>query len=151
MTVAARFYGSLPADRVECRFSLRDSERLKQLFAIAIGGAVGAVLRFWVSTAVYAGLGRGFPFGTLAVNVLGSLIMGLLYVWLIERLALDDIWRMGMLVGVLGAFTTFSTFSIETVNLIEGGQAWKAGLNMIASVASCVLAAWAGVMLGRQL
>lgn len=124
---------------------------MNQLVAIAAGGAAGAILRFWVSTAVYAGLGRGFPFGTLAVNVIGSLVMGLLYVWLIERLVLDDIWRAGLLVGLLGAFTTFSTFSIETFNLIENGQALKAGLNMIVSVAACVVAAWGGVMLGRQL
>lgn len=124
---------------------------MNQILAIAAGGAIGAVLRFWASTAVYAWLGRGFPYGTLTVNVLGSLLMGLLYVLLIERLSLGDIWRAALLVGVLGAFTTFSTFSIETFNLIENGEHLRAGLNMVLSVLACVSAAWAGVILGRQL
>lgn len=124
---------------------------MNQILAIAAGGAFGAVLRFWVSTAVYAWLGRGFPYGTLTVNVLGSLLMGLLYVLFIERLSLGDVWRAALLVGVLGAFTTFSTFSIETFNLIEDGEHLRAGLNMVLSVLACVSAAWAGVILGRQL
>lgn len=123
---------------------------MTQVFAIALGGAVGALLRFWMSTWVYARLGNGFPYGTLVVNVLGSLIMGVLYVLLVERLSLGVFWRAVGLIGLVGAFTTFSTFSIETFNLIEGGQLIKAVMNIVLSVILCVMAAWIGVILGRQ-
>ncbi len=122
-----------------------------QALAIAAGGAIGALLRFWVSTAVYGWLGRGFPWGTLAVNLLGSAAMGVLYILLLERLTTGPEIRALLLVGLLGAFTTFSTFSIETFNLIEQAEVGKALLNVGVSVVACVLAAWAGVILGRQL
>lgn len=124
---------------------------MMQSLAIAGGGAVGALLRFWVSGWVYGWAGRDFPYGTLAVNVVGSLLMGLFYVLMVERLAVGAEWRAVVIVGFLGAFTTFSTFSIETFNLIEDGQLLRAGLNMLLSVVLCVTAAWAGVVLGRQL
>jgi len=122
---------------------------LSQVFAIAAGGASGALLRFWVSNGVYALLGRGFPFGTLAVNVLGSLVMGVLYVVLLDRMTTGPEIRAALLIGLLGAFTTFSTFSMETVNLIEQAELVKAVLNILVSVTACVLAAWLGVLLGR--
>ncbi len=122
-----------------------------QTIAIAGGGAVGALLRFWVSTWVYARLGREFPWGTLAVNVAGSLLMGLLYILLIERLSLPPVWRAALLVGLLGAFTTFSTFSIETLNLIEDGALLKALMNILLSVTLCLFGAWLGVLLGRTI
>lgn len=122
-----------------------------QLLAIAVGGAIGAVMRYWMSTAVYSVMGRGFPYGTLAVNVLGSLLMGFLFVFLIERAALPPVWRAAVLVGVLGAFTTFSTFSIETVALMEQSAWMKVMSNIILSVVLCVAGAWLGLILGRQL
>ena len=122
-----------------------------QLIAIAAGGAVGALMRFWVSTGVYNLLGRGFPYGTLVVNVLGSLVMGFLYVLLLDRMTVAPEVRAALLVGFLGAFTTFSTFSIETLNLLEQADFLKAGLNITISVVACVMACWLGVQLGRQL
>ncbi len=122
-----------------------------QTLAIAAGGAVGALLRFWGANWVYSLLGRGFPYGTLAVNLLGSLMMGFCYVWLVERSSLGAEWRALIMVGFLGAFTTFSTFSIETMNLIEGGALLKAVFNMVLSVMLCVVAAWLGLVAGRQL
>lgn len=120
-----------------------------QTLAIAGGGAVGALLRFWMSTGIYGLLGRGFPYGTLAVNVVGSLLMGFLYVMLIDKLPLGPTWRAALLVGLLGAFTTFSTFSIETLNLMEEGEMIKALLNILLSVVLCLGAAWLGVLAGR--
>lgn len=124
---------------------------MNQLFAIAGGGALGALLRFWVSGWTYGWLGRGFPWGTLAVNILGSLIMGLAYVLLVERLAPAAEWRAFLMIGFLGAFTTFSTFSIETLTLVEDGELLKAMLNAVISVILCITAAWIGLMGGRQL
>ncbi|MET0063229.1 MAG: fluoride efflux transporter CrcB [Candidatus Thiodiazotropha endolucinida] len=125
--------------------------RLNQLIAIASGGAVGALFRFWVSSGIYSLLGRGFPYGTLVVNVLGSLVMGFLYVLLLERTTVSPEMRGALLIGFLGAFTTFSTFSIETLNLLEQAELLKAGLNILVSVIACVLACWFGLAVGRQL
>lgn len=124
---------------------------MSQLLFIAAGGALGAVLRFAVSNAVYAVTGRDFPYGTLTVNVLGSLLMGVFYVLLVERLVDAAEWRGFLLIGVLGAFTTFSTFSIETLSLFENGEHLRALANMFFSVSLCVIATWVGVVAIRQL
>ncbi|HHO59860.1 MAG TPA: fluoride efflux transporter CrcB [Thiotrichales bacterium] len=124
---------------------------VKLLLFIASGGAIGAVSRYGASLGVYALLGRGFPWGTLFVNVAGSFLMGLLSIMLIERFSLGPEWRAAILVGFLGSFTTFSTFSIETLNLLEQGDLNRAFLNMAVSLALCLVAVWFGVSLGRQL
>jgi len=124
---------------------------MSQVLAIAAGGAAGALMRYWTSVAVHTRFGQSFPYGTLTVNVLGSLLMDFLYVWLIERMAAGPALRAFMLVGVLGAFTTFSTFSMETLNLLESGQLGRAVLNILLSVFVCLAAAWIGVLTARQL
>jgi CrcB protein len=124
---------------------------MTQVLAIAAGGAIGALLRYWTSVAVHSRLGAGFPYGTLVVNVLGSLLMGFLYIWFIDRLAVGPAMRAFLFIGLLGAFTTFSTFSIETLNLMEAGQPGKAVINVIVSVTVCVAAAGLGVLAARQL
>jgi len=118
---------------------------------IGAGGALGALLRYWVSTGVHHLLGRDFPWGTLIVNVLGSALMGVGYVLLVERMDVSVELRAALLIGLLGAFTTFSTFSMETLNLVESGEALRAAGNVVASVALCLLACWLGMLLGRQL
>lgn len=123
---------------------------MNEVLAIAAGGAVGSVLRFWLSTWVHSFAGRAFPYGTLTVNVLGCLAMGFLFVLFLDRLADNTVLRAGVLIGVLGGFTTFSSFSIETFNLIEQGAVLKAALNMAGSLALCVSATWLGVIIGRQ-
>ena len=124
---------------------------MMQVMAIAIGGASGALLRFWTSQGVHLLFGRSFPFGTLAVNVIGSFLMGILTVYLLERTQLSPEWRAALLIGLLGAFTTFSTFSIETFNLLEQGEQLKALLNIVFSVGLCLLATGLGLLIGRQL
>ncbi|HEX7048277.1 MAG TPA: fluoride efflux transporter CrcB [Gammaproteobacteria bacterium] len=115
--------------------------------AVASGGAIGAVLRYGVMLA----MGRGtFPWGTLLVNVSGSLLFGFLAIWLSERWPLASELRAFLLVGVLGALTTFSTFSWETITLLQEGDVTRAGMNMLANVALCIFAAATGVWLAKQ-
>lgn len=125
---------------------------MNQLIVIAFGGAFGAVMRFLVSTGLYQWLGRGFPYGTLLVNVVGSFLIGLLSETLIlQRVTVALDYRSAILVGFIGAFTTFSTFSLETFYLLEQGQIGKAGLNIAVSVSSCLAAVWLGLLCGRFL
>lgn len=124
---------------------------MQQLLAIAGGGALGAIFRFGMSNGVYRLLGKDFPYGTLLVNVLGSLLMGLFFVVLVERMAVSAEWRLALLVGLLGSFTTFSTFSIETLALFDAGLPLKAMLNIVLSVVLCLTATWLGITIGRQL
>jgi CrcB protein len=124
---------------------------VQQVMMIAAGGAVGAVLRFAVSNSIYRLVGRDFPYGTLTVNVLGSLLMGLLFILLVERQVASAEWRAALLVGLLGAFTTFSTFSLETMALLEDGELSRALLNIVVSVLLCLAATWLGMGIGRQI
>lgn len=124
---------------------------MQQLLAIAGGGALGAVLRYGMSNGIYRLLGRDFPYGTMAVNILGSLLMGVLFVLFVERTMVSAEWRLGLLVGFLGAFTTFSTFSLETLALFDAGAPLKALLNIMASVVLCLVATWLGMIFGRQI
>ncbi|MEE8429258.1 MAG: fluoride efflux transporter CrcB [Gammaproteobacteria bacterium] len=123
---------------------------MMQMLAIAAGGALGALLRYWVSNGVHLFFGRGFPYGTLVVNAVGSLLMGYLYITLLERWSAGPAARAFLLIGLLGAFTTFSTFSMETLNLIESGHVTKAVLNVVLSVVICLGAAALGILGGRQ-
>ncbi len=124
---------------------------MKQVLAVAAGGALGSALRFWMSTWVHGIAGRGFPYGTLTVNVLGSFVMGLLCVLLIDKLNVSLEWRAALLTGVLGGFTTFSSFSMETLTLFEMGEPFKASLYILLSIAVCLAATWVGVVVARQI
>jgi len=120
-------------------------------FAIALGGSLGAISRYWVFTKTHSWLGYDFPYGTLMVNITGSLAMGFLTVVLIQRFDVSDEVRLGLIIGILGSFTTFSAFSIEIVHWIENGAVIKALTYILVSVIACVLAAWAGLIGAKQL
>jgi CrcB protein len=112
---------------------------------VALGGACGASLRFYISQLVLNWLGKGFPFATLMVNIIGSFVMGLLY-QLIEHEILDiNVHRTLIGIGFLGAFTTFSTFSLDSLLLIQQGDLLKAGINILLNVSLCIAAAGLGL------
>lgn len=119
--------------------------------AIALGGAIGALSRLGLMNLVASMLGNRLPWGTLLVNVCGSLLIGVLYVLVSERMLLSGEARALLMVGFLGAFTTFSTFSLDTVLLIQQGWLLQAIAYMLASVMICVLATWLGMALARLL
>lgn len=119
-------------------------------FAIAFGGSCGAVCRYWVSTSTNRWLGEGFPYGTLTVNLIGSIAVGFLTILLADRLNVSNEVRLGLIVGFLGAFTTFSTFALDTVYLIDNGAIFKAVTYGLFSVVLSVLGVWAGILAAKQ-
>lgn len=125
---------------------------------IAVGGAGGALCRYGLVNLV-AGLGLGqsrfipnaLPLGTMTVNVLGSFLIGIMYVLITEKLVLHADWRSIAVVGFLGAFTTFSTFSLEAITLLENGQLLNALAYVGISVVACVFATWLAMTLTRMI
>ncbi|MGC9385430.1 MAG: fluoride efflux transporter CrcB [Hydrogenovibrio sp.] len=121
-----------------------------QLIAVGLGGSLGAMARFVVSNQVHHWLGRDFVWGTLTVNVFGSFILGLLTILMIDKVQLSVEMRSFLIVGFLGAFTTFSTFSFETYSYLQAGEVTKAMLNIGVSVVSALLAVWLGILTGKH-
>jgi len=120
-----------------------------QWFTIALGGALGAVCRYWVSSSLLPITSFKFPYATLSVNVLGSLFMGMLYVLIVEKGGLPDHARNLLMVGFLGAFTTFSTFSLDAISLWQNGGQFMALTYVLSSLFLCLLAAIAAIWLTR--
>lgn len=123
---------------------------MHHLFLVMLGGAVGAGARHLVGRAALAIWGPGSPIGTLAVNIIGGFAMGLLAAWLATRASGDEALRYLLGVGVLGGFTTFSAFSLETVLMIERGELVTALLYILASVALSIGALFAGLQVSRM-
>ena len=117
--------------------------------AIAFGGALGAMSRFWIQTALQRFNGNSFPLGTFAVNVLGSFLIGVFFVVLVEKTQLSESWRPLIVVGFLGAMTTFSTFSLDALLLFEQGNYNNALFYIVSSVALCLFAAFGGMQVTR--
>lgn len=120
---------------------------------VALGSAIGGVARYWCSGWITARAGAAFPWGTLSVNVAGSFLIGVLGA-LSEsdaRWSVDSNARQLLMVGVLGGFTTFSAFSLQTLLLLRDGQWLYAAANVASSVCSCLIAVWLGFMVVHQL
>ena len=124
---------------------------MKTVVGIAFAGAAGALARYGVGGLVGRVQNGAFPWGTLIVNVSGSFLLGLLFALFTERLIVSPALRITLTVGFVGAFTTYSTFSLETLTLLEDGAHGLALLNVVASLVFGLLAAWGGVSLGRSL
>lgn len=119
--------------------------------AIAIGGTLGCWARYAQTSFVQTALGRDFPFATMSINVIGSFLMGFLFILTLERLMIPPSVRAGVLTGVLGGYTTFSTFEMETLLLAENGEFFKAALYVILSVIIGFGAAFGGAYVARNL
>ena len=118
---------------------------------VALGGALGACGRLWVSAWVQRMAGTDFPMGTLAVNLIGSFLFGVLFILVFSLSSLREPARLFLLVGGMGAFTTFSTFSFETIRLLENSMLGLALLNVLVNTVFCCVGLWVGMLLGRQL
>jgi len=124
---------------------------MRHLLAVAAGGAVGASLRWLLAGTIQRAAGGSFPWGTFVVNALGSLALGFLFVYLIERSTIGELWRLAITVGLLGSFTTFSTYSLESIRLIQSGAFASAAANVLGQVFVCLLLTWFGVQLARTI
>ncbi len=120
-----------------------------KLATVAAGGALGASLRYMAAAVTHSLMGENFPYGTMMVNVLGSLIIGYMLVLLPDAEDSVPFLRLLLITGVLGGFTTYSAFSIETLQLLQDGNLNKAGLNVVLTLMLCFLAVWGGFLLGR--
>lgn len=116
---------------------------------IGLGGAIGACLRYFLTQECTKLLGKGFPFGTLAVNVVGSFLLGYLYSWLSAQTNVSDNLKVFVGVGLLGALTTFSTFSYDTFLLLQQGDGLKAVVNIFANVSVCLIGVYLAYLLVR--
>jgi len=124
---------------------------MNALVLVFIGGGLGAVSRHLSGMAVMRASGPGFPWGTMVVNIVGSLAMGVLIAWLARRSSGDADLRLLLATGFLGGFTTFSAFSLDAVTLYERGALTAAAAYVIASVTVSILALFGGLWLARQL
>ena len=116
---------------------------------VALGGAVGAIARFWVGAYVGQRMGTRFPYGTFVINCSGSFVVGLVVTLLAERTHWSANLRYLIPIGFVGAYTTFSTFEFETLRALQDGQVFVAGLNVVLSVVIGFVSVWLGVVAGR--
>lgn len=121
-----------------------------QWLAVAVGGALGAMARFGVINYLAPIAGNRFPLGTLCVNISGSFLIGVCYVVLNEKFAAAPEWRLLIIPGFLGAFTTFSTFSLDALALWENGMPMTAATYVLTTVVGCMLAVTASVLLTQR-
>ncbi len=123
----------------------------QQLLFIGAGGAVGAISRFMVYHLYGLSGARFFPAPTMIVNIIGSFLIGIAYFTMVERLQLPPVWKNGLIIGFLGSFTTFSTFSLDALRMIQNGEFPVAFGYMVASVVLCLMATLAGFLVVEKL
>ncbi len=128
-----------------------DHSNVLDFLAISLGAIVGANARYWMSRSAVRMLGPVFPYGTLAINVLGSFILGFFMIWTMERVMVDPRWRLLIAVGFCGGFTTFSSYAFESMALMEQGQWLLLGANIVSNNLLSLAAALAGMAFARLL
>jgi len=124
---------------------------MQNALVIAFGGALGALSRYGLGVWISSKWNQGFPLHTFLINISGAFLLGFLNILFIERLTVDPLWRLGIGVGFLGAFTTFSTFGFEVISLLEGGSLFTAGLYTLLSIVIGFTGVALGVGLARIL
>ncbi|MEK7775519.1 MAG: fluoride efflux transporter CrcB [Candidatus Zixiibacteriota bacterium] len=123
---------------------------MKEIAIVFAGGGLGAAARFWMSSAVHRFAASSFPFGTLSVNALGCLLAGFLMSIFAERFLVSPNLGLFLMLGFLGGFTTYSTFSYETIELIRTGQSFHAFSNVAYTTLLCLAATWLGSVIGKM-
>tara|TARA_E500000331_G_C16628466_1_gene443260 strand:+ start:97 stop:477 length:381 start_codon:yes stop_codon:yes gene_type:complete len=121
------------------------------LLTIAIGGGVGSIARFVISKEMENLFGSSFPFGTLTVNVAGSFILGWFFTFFVERPEINSALRLGLIVGFLGAFTTFSAFSYESLQMLLNGALYNAIFNIILNLVVCIGMCYIGMLMAKMM
>ena len=124
---------------------------MKTAATIALFCAGGGLTRYYLSGWIYTVFGRSFPYGTFAVNIIGAFLIGLIMETGLRSTLISPTLRLGLTVGFMGGLTTFSTFSYETFTLLEDGRFMVAFINILASVAVCLLFTWAGITTARTI
>lgn len=122
---------------------------LKNFLAISVAAVVGANLRYILSRFAAKELGPVFPYGTLFINIAGSFIVGFFVIWTTERVLIDPRWRLLVVIGFCGSFTTFSSYAFETMAYFEQGQWWLMITNVLSNNLLCLAGALAGMALAR--
>lgn len=122
---------------------------LKHYLLVFAGGGIGASARYWLSGAVYRFLSTDFPYGNLVVNITGCFAIGLLMTLMEERFLSDPGLRIFLTIGILGGFTTLSSFSYETIALLRDAEVLRASVNILASIFGCLAATIFGMFIGR--
>lgn len=124
---------------------------MEKYLAVAAGGALGAMARYWIGTLVSERFSTTFPYGTMIINISGSFIIGLFLTLVTERVTIHPNWRLAIAVGFVGAYTTFSTFQYETFKLLETGGGISGLMNVVISLLLGFLAVWGGIALAREI
>lgn len=122
---------------------------LDKVFIVGIGGFIGASVRYWLGAWIDSQFGLRFPLGTFVINLTGSLLLGFIATITLERALIDPRWRLAVAVGFIGAYTTFSTFTYESIKLLEAGSYGLAALNVLGSTLLGLLGAAIGIAIGR--
>jgi len=123
--------------------------QFEMILAVGAGGGIGAALRYLTSGVVYRWMGEDFPYGTLAVNIVGSLLLGFIVQVAESRTGPGPVMKMFLTVGLCGGFTTFSTFSLETWKLLTEGSYLAAAGNAVVSVLFCLFGIWLGMLIAK--
>jgi fluoride exporter len=124
---------------------------VKDFLAISLAAIVGANLRYQLSRFAAREFGPGFPYGTLAINIIGSFIVGFCVIWTTERVLVDPRWRLLVVVGFCGSFTTFSSYAFETMSYFEQGQWGLMLANIFSNNLLCLAGALAGIAAARAI